>query len=337
MVLGIGPGGSAVRGGRRGPADRLGLGGHRLRQRPHELAEGAADRVGGVARVVVAVEHGHDQAEGLRGAEHQGREPEAAAEPVAAVRPADGLDRDAGLAEDADVAPGGPLRDAELVGEPVRGDARAALHQLEGQQRPRRRARIRASRESPQDRGSRTSGTESSVPGMSDDTLLETTIAEPSMTAGEVEMLLFALERSRAQFAWKCGGLDAAGLRAPHPPSAMTLAGLIKHLALVEDRSSRPRTSAGRRTAGSGTTTTRSGLGVAVGGRRLTRGALRALARRRGAVPRGVGAGARRGRSRPAVEAFVGRASRRTSAACWSTCTTSTPATSATRTSSAKP
>ena len=32
---------------------------------------------------------------------------------------------------------------------------------------------------------------------MSDDTLLETTIAEPSMRAGEVEMLLFALERSR--------------------------------------------------------------------------------------------------------------------------------------------
>ena len=64
---------------------------------------------------------------------------------------------------------------------------------------------------------------------------LDTTIHEPSMTAGEVEMLLFALERSRAQFAWKCGGLDAAGLHEPHPPSTMTLAGLIKHLALCED------------------------------------------------------------------------------------------------------
>ena len=32
------------------------------------------------------------------------------------------------------------------------------------------------------------------------------------MTAGEVEMLMFALDRSRAQFAWKCGGLDAAAL-----------------------------------------------------------------------------------------------------------------------------
>jgi hypothetical protein len=70
---------------------------------------------------------------------------------------------------------------------------------------------------------------------MTEDTLLDTTIAEPSMTAGEVEVLLFALERSRAQFAWKCGGLDAAGLSRPFPPSEMTLGGLLKHMALVED------------------------------------------------------------------------------------------------------
>ncbi len=49
-------------------------------------------------------------------------------------------------------------------------------------------------------------------------------------------MLLFAIERSRAQFALECGGLDAAGLRRPHPPSTMTLGALLKHLALVEDR-----------------------------------------------------------------------------------------------------
>ena len=71
---------------------------------------------------------------------------------------------------------------------------------------------------------------------MNKDTVLDTTIHEPSMTAGEVEMLLFALDRSRAQLAWKCGGLDAAGLRKPHPPSAMTLGGLLKHMALVEER-----------------------------------------------------------------------------------------------------
>ena len=71
---------------------------------------------------------------------------------------------------------------------------------------------------------------------MTEDTVLDTRIHEPSMTAGEVEMLLFALERSRAQFAWKCGGLDAAGLSKPHPPSTMTLGGLLKHLALCEDQ-----------------------------------------------------------------------------------------------------
>jgi hypothetical protein len=71
---------------------------------------------------------------------------------------------------------------------------------------------------------------------MTDNTALDTTIHEPPMTAGEVEMLLFALDRSRAQLAWKCGGLDAAGLGKAHPPSAMTLGGILKHLALVEDR-----------------------------------------------------------------------------------------------------
>jgi hypothetical protein len=71
---------------------------------------------------------------------------------------------------------------------------------------------------------------------MAEDNSLDTTIREPSLVPDEVEMLLFALERSRAQFAWKCGGLDAAGLRQQHPPSAMTLGGLIKHMAGVEER-----------------------------------------------------------------------------------------------------
>lgn len=79
-----------------------------------------------------------------------------------------------------------------------------------------------------------------SVPVMAEDTsgdtCLDTSIHEPSVTADEVEMLLFALERSRAQFAWKVGGLDAAALRQEHPPSAMTLGGLVKHLAGVEER-----------------------------------------------------------------------------------------------------
>src|SRR5215468_10010229 len=71
---------------------------------------------------------------------------------------------------------------------------------------------------------------------MTDVNVMDTTIRELSMTAGEAELLLFALDRSRAQFAWKCGGLDAAGLRRPLPPSAMTLGGLVKHMAAVEQR-----------------------------------------------------------------------------------------------------
>ncbi|MFI5909974.1 DUF664 domain-containing protein [Dactylosporangium sp. NPDC051541] len=59
---------------------------------------------------------------------------------------------------------------------------------------------------------------------------------EPKPDAGETELLLFALERSRAQFAWKTGGLDRAALSRQLPPSAMTLGGLLKHLAAVEER-----------------------------------------------------------------------------------------------------
>lgn len=51
----------------------------------------------------------------------------------------------------------------------------------------------------------------------------------------ETATLLGALERERGIFAWKCGGLDAGGLRARHGPSTITLGGLLKHLALVED------------------------------------------------------------------------------------------------------
>jgi len=70
---------------------------------------------------------------------------------------------------------------------------------------------------------------------MPDNSVLETVIHEPSMSAGELEMLQFALERTRAQFAWKVAGLDTAGLRQLHPPSTMTLGGLIKHVARCED------------------------------------------------------------------------------------------------------
>ena len=48
-------------------------------------------------------------------------------------------------------------------------------------------------------------------------------------------MLLYALDRTRRTLAWKCGALDEDGLRRTLPPSPMTLGGLLKHLALVED------------------------------------------------------------------------------------------------------
>jgi uncharacterized damage-inducible protein DinB len=58
---------------------------------------------------------------------------------------------------------------------------------------------------------------------------------EPPVAGDETATLLGSLERQRATLAWKCGGLDAAGLRARLDPSAITLGGLLKHLALVED------------------------------------------------------------------------------------------------------
>ena len=65
--------------------------------------------------------------------------------------------------------------------------------------------------------------------------VLDTTISEPGLNPGEIDMLFFCVDRSRAQFAWKCRGLDADGLRRRFPPSAMTIGGLVKHMAMVED------------------------------------------------------------------------------------------------------
>jgi hypothetical protein len=59
--------------------------------------------------------------------------------------------------------------------------------------------------------------------------------AEPPTAGDETSPMLGSLERQRAIVAWKCGGLDAAGLRATAAASSITLGGLLKHLALVED------------------------------------------------------------------------------------------------------
>lgn len=58
---------------------------------------------------------------------------------------------------------------------------------------------------------------------------------EPPVAGDETATLLGSLERQRATLAWKCGGLDAAGLQAKIGASSITLGGLLKHLALVED------------------------------------------------------------------------------------------------------
>jgi Protein of unknown function (DUF664) len=58
---------------------------------------------------------------------------------------------------------------------------------------------------------------------------------EPPLAGTETEHLIAALDRQRTTFRWKAGGLDAAGLQTRIPTSALTLAGLLKHLALLED------------------------------------------------------------------------------------------------------
>jgi len=58
---------------------------------------------------------------------------------------------------------------------------------------------------------------------------------EPPLAGTETEHLVGALERLRATFRWKADALDPAGLRARVGASTLSLGGLLKHLALVED------------------------------------------------------------------------------------------------------
>lgn len=66
---------------------------------------------------------------------------------------------------------------------------------------------------------------------------IDATRPVPFTAAGdEAETLLSTLDRIRRTFAWKCGGLDEAGTRRTLGPSTVTLGGLLKHVALVEDQ-----------------------------------------------------------------------------------------------------
>jgi uncharacterized damage-inducible protein DinB len=58
---------------------------------------------------------------------------------------------------------------------------------------------------------------------------------EPPRAGDETATLLGFLDYQRATLAWKCAGLDAAGMRATVGVSPMTMGGLLKHLAYVED------------------------------------------------------------------------------------------------------
>lgn len=68
---------------------------------------------------------------------------------------------------------------------------------------------------------------------------------EPPLAGTESEHLLGSLDRLRWTFRWKAGDLDEAGLRQGLPSTTMTLAGLLKHLAAVEEFYSGVRVSGG--------------------------------------------------------------------------------------------
>jgi hypothetical protein len=58
---------------------------------------------------------------------------------------------------------------------------------------------------------------------------------EPPPAADEIATLLGFLDFQRATLQWKCAGLDSAGLRATVGVSPMTLGGMLKHMARIED------------------------------------------------------------------------------------------------------
>ena len=61
-----------------------------------------------------------------------------------------------------------------------------------------------------------------------DDDTTDETWWEPPLAGSEVEQVLGALDRLRATFRWKAGGLDAPGLQCP-PVGIHALLGLFAH------------------------------------------------------------------------------------------------------------
>jgi uncharacterized damage-inducible protein DinB len=58
---------------------------------------------------------------------------------------------------------------------------------------------------------------------------------EPPLEGNETATLLGFLDYQRATLAWKCRGLSDQQLRVALPPTSMTLGGMLKHMAWVED------------------------------------------------------------------------------------------------------
>ena len=58
---------------------------------------------------------------------------------------------------------------------------------------------------------------------------------DPPETGTELDQLTAFLDLQRATMLLKCEGLTREQLAQPHPPSTLTLGGLLNHLALVED------------------------------------------------------------------------------------------------------
>ena len=58
---------------------------------------------------------------------------------------------------------------------------------------------------------------------------------EPALSGTETDHLLGALDRLRTTFRWKADGLTREGLSLRLAPSRLSLGGLLKHLAAVED------------------------------------------------------------------------------------------------------
>ena len=70
---------------------------------------------------------------------------------------------------------------------------------------------------------------------MTENTAWEPPPWEPPLAGNELEHLVGTLERLRTTFRWKADGLDSIGLQTRVGASTMTLGGLLKHLAVVED------------------------------------------------------------------------------------------------------